>query len=182
MVIRSYRRVFEVDRRIYRVDRWALPVPGGVPLRAVGYFMGTLLLMWLLNLLVQRTTLGRCMRAVAEDREVAAVMGVNVRQVISLTFLLGSALGGAAGVLVGLYYTQIDFFMGYSAGLKAFTAGTKMSAEATVRPRIELQPPTISTRPDLRRRCPSSPNSGMDRWREYRTSSSREKSEPTQTY
>jgi len=79
-------------------------------------------LMWLLNLLVQRTTLGRCMRAVAEDREVAAVMGVNVRQVISLTFLLGSALGGAAGVLVGLYYTQIDFFMGYSAGLKAFTA------------------------------------------------------------
>ena len=78
--------------------------------------------MWLLNALVQRTTLGRCMRAVAEDREVAAVMGVNVRRVIALTFLLGSALGGAAGVLVGLYYTQIDFFMGYSAGLKAFTA------------------------------------------------------------
>jgi hypothetical protein len=44
MVIRSYRRVFEVDRRIYRVDRWALPVPGGVPLRAVGYFVATLVL------------------------------------------------------------------------------------------------------------------------------------------
>src|SRR5919109_1152954 len=43
MVIRSYRRVFEVDRRIYRVDRWALPVPGGVPLRAVGYFAVTLI-------------------------------------------------------------------------------------------------------------------------------------------
>jgi TcpE family len=43
MVIRSYRRVFEVDRRIYRVDRWALPVPGGVPLRAVGYFVAALL-------------------------------------------------------------------------------------------------------------------------------------------
>jgi branched-chain amino acid transport system permease protein len=81
-----------------------------------------LALMWLLNLLVQRTTLGRSMRAVAEDREVAAIMGVNVRRVISRTFLLGSALGGAAGVLVGLYYTQIDFYMGYSAGLKAFTA------------------------------------------------------------
>ena len=81
-----------------------------------------LLLMWALNALVQHTTLGRSMRAVAEDRETAAVMGVNVRRVISLTFLLGSALGGAAGVLVGLYYTQIDFFMGYSAGLKAFTA------------------------------------------------------------
>jgi len=79
-------------------------------------------LMVLLNALVQRTALGRSMRAVAEDREVAAIMGVNVRRVISITFLLGSALGGAAGVLVGLYYTQIDFFMGYSAGLKAFTA------------------------------------------------------------
>ena len=43
VVIRSYRRVFEVDRRIYRVDRWALPVPGGVPLRAVGYFAATVL-------------------------------------------------------------------------------------------------------------------------------------------
>jgi hypothetical protein len=43
MVIRSYRRVFEVDRRVYRVDRWALPVPGGVPLRAVGYFVAALL-------------------------------------------------------------------------------------------------------------------------------------------
>jgi branched-chain amino acid transport system permease protein len=83
---------------------------------------GALLLMWALHALVQRTTLGRCMRAVAEDREVASVMGVNVRRIIAVTFVLGSALGGAAGVLVGLYYTQIDFFMGYSAGLKAFTA------------------------------------------------------------
>ena len=62
------------------------------------------------------------MRAVAEDREVAAIMGVRVWRVIALTFFLGSALGGAAGVLLGLYYTQIDFFMGYAAGLKAFTA------------------------------------------------------------
>jgi branched-chain amino acid transport system permease protein len=80
------------------------------------------LMMWGLHLLVQRTNLGRAIRAVAEDREMAAVMGVNVRRVIASTFFLGSALGGAAGVLVGLYYTQIDFFMGYSAGLKAFTA------------------------------------------------------------
>ena len=43
VIIRSYRRVFEVDRRIYRVDRWALPVPGGVPLRAVGYFAAAVL-------------------------------------------------------------------------------------------------------------------------------------------
>jgi branched-chain amino acid transport system permease protein len=102
---------------------WYIQV-GGVRISALVLVMISvaLLLMWLLNALVQRTTLGRCMRAVAEDREVAAVMGVNVRRVIAVTFLLGSALGGAAGVLVGLYYTQIDFFMGYSAGLKAFTA------------------------------------------------------------
>src|SRR3954454_6459349 len=52
VMIRSYRRVFEVDRRIYRVDRWSLPVPGGVPLRAVGYFTATVLLMVLLGGLV----------------------------------------------------------------------------------------------------------------------------------
>jgi branched-chain amino acid transport system permease protein len=80
------------------------------------------LMMWGLHLVVQRTTLGRSIRAVAEDREMAAIMGVNVRRVIALTFFLGSALGGGGGVLVGLYYTQIDFYMGYSAGLKAFTA------------------------------------------------------------
>jgi TcpE family len=51
LVIRSYRRVFEVDRRIYRVDRWALPVPGGVPLRAVGYFFAALVLAILLTAL-----------------------------------------------------------------------------------------------------------------------------------
>src|SRR5688500_8391853 len=48
LIIRSYRRVFEVDRRIYRVDRWALPVPGGVPLRGLGYFAATLALVVLL--------------------------------------------------------------------------------------------------------------------------------------
>jgi conjugation transfer TcpE-like protein len=51
LLIRSYRRVFEVDRRIYRIDRWALPVPGGVPLRAVGYFAATLLLAIALSVL-----------------------------------------------------------------------------------------------------------------------------------
>jgi branched-chain amino acid transport system permease protein len=78
-------------------------------------------MMWGLDRIVRRT-LGRSIRAVAEDREIAAVMGVNVWGVVSSTFLIGSALGGVAGVLVGLYYTQIDFLMGYSAGLKAFTA------------------------------------------------------------
>lgn len=82
----------------------------------------SLLLTWSLVQLVQRSALGRSIRAVSEDREMAAVMGINVGRVVGLTFFLGSALGGAAGVLIGLYYTQIDFVMGYSAGLKAFTA------------------------------------------------------------
>lgn len=82
----------------------------------------SLALTFALIMLVQKTTLGRSIRAVSEDREMAAVMGVNVGWVVGLTFFLGSALGGAAGVLIGLYYTQIDFVMGYSAGLKAFTA------------------------------------------------------------
>ena len=81
-----------------------------------------LAMMWGLHVLVQRTALGRAIRAVAEDREMAAIMGVDVNRVVAITFFLGSALGGAAGVLIGLYYTQIDFFMGFSAGLKAFTA------------------------------------------------------------
>jgi branched-chain amino acid transport system permease protein len=102
---------------------WQIQV-AGVSISALVLVMtGTaLLMMWGLHELVHRTTLGRCIRAVAEDREMAAIVGVNVRRVVGMTFFLGSALGGAAGVLVGLYYTQIDFFMGYSAGLKAFTA------------------------------------------------------------
>jgi branched-chain amino acid transport system permease protein len=102
---------------------WRIQV-AGVNVSALVVVMIALagLMMWGLHLVVQRTTLGRSIRAVAEDREMAAIMGVNVRRVIALTFFLGSALGGAGGVLVGLYYTQIDFFMGYSAGLKAFTA------------------------------------------------------------
>jgi branched-chain amino acid transport system permease protein len=102
---------------------WRIVV-GGVSISALVLVMSGVALLMMVGLfqIVQRTTLGRSIRAVAEDREMAAIMGVNVRQVIAVTFFLGSALGGAAGVLVGLYYTQIDFFMGYSAGLKAFTA------------------------------------------------------------
>ena len=78
-------------------------------------------LMVLLNTLVQRTTLGRCMRAVAEDREVAAVMGVNVRRVIA-DVPAGLRAGRGSRRARGLVLHADRFFMGYSAGLKAFTA------------------------------------------------------------
>ncbi|HRV93174.1 MAG TPA: branched-chain amino acid ABC transporter permease, partial [Anaerolineae bacterium] len=71
---------------------------------------------------VQKTKIGKAMRAVAEDKDVAALMGINVDQVISITFALGAALAGAAGVLYGLMFRQVNFFMGFFPGLKAFTA------------------------------------------------------------
>ena len=79
-------------------------------------------LMLLLDLFVRRTRWGRAMRAVAQDAEVAGFMGVEVNTVVTLTFLIGSVLAAGAGIMVGLYYGIVDFFMGYIAGLKAFTA------------------------------------------------------------
>jgi branched-chain amino acid transport system permease protein len=82
----------------------------------------TLVLLAALHLLVQRTQLGRAMRAVAVDREAAAMVGIDVNRVVVMTFFLGSALAGAAGVLVGLVFTRVWHLMGFVAGLKGFTA------------------------------------------------------------
>ncbi len=79
-------------------------------------------LMLLLDQFVRRTRWGKAMRAVAQDAEVAGFMGVEVNTVVMLTFLIGSVLAAGAGIMVGLYYGIVDFFMGYIAGLKAFTA------------------------------------------------------------
>ncbi|MCX6069676.1 MAG: branched-chain amino acid ABC transporter permease [Chloroflexi bacterium] len=79
-------------------------------------------MMAFLYFLVMRTRLGKAMRAVSEDKDTAALMGVNVDQVISRTFLIGSALAGIAGVMVGMYYLQIKVTMGFIPGIKAFTA------------------------------------------------------------
>ncbi|MGE5653023.1 MAG: branched-chain amino acid ABC transporter permease [Bacillota bacterium] len=75
-----------------------------------------------LDYFAQHTTLGTALRAVAQDRQAAALMGIDVQRIISLVFIIGSSLAGIAGVLVGLYYGQADFYMGYTAGMKAFTA------------------------------------------------------------
>jgi len=71
---------------------------------------------------VQRTRLGAAMRAVALDHDTSRLMGIDVDHIITLVFLIGPALGAAAGVMVGMYYGQIDFTMGWIYGLKAFTA------------------------------------------------------------
>ncbi|MBI2977225.1 MAG: branched-chain amino acid ABC transporter permease [Chloroflexi bacterium] len=80
------------------------------------------LLMLALYTYVQRTRAGKAMRAVSEDKDVAALMGINVDAVIVQTFIIGAALAGAAGVLYALMFRQVHFFMGFFPGIKAFTA------------------------------------------------------------
>lgn len=82
----------------------------------------TLVMMLALYLFVNRTMLGKAMRAIAIDQDTARMMGINVDTLISLTFLIGGALAAAAGVMYGTYYTSINFNMGFLIGLKAFTA------------------------------------------------------------
>lgn len=81
-----------------------------------------LILMVGLQELVHRTKLGKQMRAVAADREAAEMLGVNVNFTIAVTFFLGSALAGVAGVMAGLLFNQVTSTIGFIAGLKAFTA------------------------------------------------------------
>ena len=71
---------------------------------------------------VERTRTGRAMRAVSEDKDTAALMGINVDRTISTTFAIGGLLAGAAGVLYALIFGQVHWFMGFLPGIKAFTA------------------------------------------------------------
>jgi branched-chain amino acid transport system permease protein len=75
-----------------------------------------------LNSFITRTTWGKAMRATAQDRETAQAMGINVEKTIILTFFLGGALAGAAGLIQGIYYNVGQWYIGYQAGLRAFTA------------------------------------------------------------
>jgi branched-chain amino acid transport system permease protein len=82
----------------------------------------TTVLMAGFTLLIQRTRLGRSQRACAEDRVMAALIGIDVDRIISVTFVLGAVLAAVAGVMFDLYYGVIDFLIGFLAGVKAFTA------------------------------------------------------------
>ncbi|VTS36759.1 branched-chain amino acid ABC transporter permease [Streptococcus pseudoporcinus] len=82
----------------------------------------SILLMIGLQFVVKQTKMGKAMRAVSVDSDAAQLMGINVNSTISFTFALGSALAGAAGVLIGLYYNSINPLMGMTPGIKAFVA------------------------------------------------------------
>jgi branched-chain amino acid transport system permease protein len=101
--------------------RWEL---GGATLRLreLMLWIMALLLMVGLQTFVRRTKMGKAMQATAQDQEAARMMGVDVDRVVVITFFLGSALAGAAGLIFGLYYNYTSFIIGYSAGLRAFTA------------------------------------------------------------
>src|SRR5258706_2159710 len=114
--------------RVYRTET-LIPLTAGVDLGPAhlsavrALVIGAAILMMVgLAYLVSRTRLGRAMRAVALDREAAAMMGVDVDQVIVMTFFIGSALAGAGGVLTGLVFGRIWHTMGFTAGLKGFTS------------------------------------------------------------
>ncbi len=124
--------IFSPQRRTYvnpdvltRGQGWEIPVSGQVvivPYTGVFTFVLSILILIVLYTIVQRTRLGRAMRAVAENKKVAALMGIDVDGVISRTFAISGAMAGAAGVMWGIHNGIIYHFVGFIPGLKAFTA------------------------------------------------------------
>jgi branched-chain amino acid transport system permease protein len=94
----------------------------GISIKSIIVIVVAVLMLVGLNYLVNATRVGKAIRAVAQDMPTASLMGINVNRIISLTFLVGGLLGGAAGVLYALKFTRIDPFIGFFPGLKAFTA------------------------------------------------------------
>jgi branched-chain amino acid transport system permease protein len=94
----------------------------GVSIKSIIVIVSAVLMLVALNYLVNATKIGKAIRAVAQDHPTASLMGIDVNRIISLTFLVGGMLGGAAGVLYALKFTRIDAFVGFFPGLKAFTA------------------------------------------------------------
>jgi branched-chain amino acid transport system permease protein len=82
----------------------------------------TIVLMTVFSLIIAKTSLGRAQRACEQDRKMASLLGINVDRTISMTFVMGAALAAVAGLMFLLYYGVIDFFIGFVAGVKAFTA------------------------------------------------------------
>jgi branched-chain amino acid transport system permease protein len=102
-----------------------LPFPGttaGILKTQALVIVAAVVMLVALYIFVQRTKTGKALQAVSEDKDIAALMGIDVDQAIVITFIIGGALAGAAGVLYALMFRQVNFFMGFFPGIKAFTA------------------------------------------------------------
>jgi branched-chain amino acid transport system permease protein len=102
--------------------RFELTATIDVSVKSLVVIVAALIMLAALHALVNRTRIGTAIRAVAEDQAAASLMGIDVNRIISLTFLIGGAMGGAAGVLFGVQYGLINPYTGFIPGLKAFTA------------------------------------------------------------
>ncbi len=113
---------FDERLPLFAYNLGATVVDIDVEIKSVWVIVAAMLMLVGLNYLVNVTKLGKAIRAVAQSQPSANLMGINVNRIISMTFLVGGALGGAAGVLYALKFTRIDPFVGFFPGLKAFTA------------------------------------------------------------
>ena len=108
-----------------RGEGWKIPINGQMvtlPYTGVFTLVLSIILMVVLLYMVKKTRLGKSMRAVAMDKDTAALMGIDVNQTISNTFIISGALAGAAGVMWGLHNGLVHYFIGFLPGIKAFTA------------------------------------------------------------
>jgi branched-chain amino acid transport system permease protein len=122
----TFRGLFGASTRGYPIPaslrgRWEI---FGIPILRTQtlVIVGAAVLMVGLYLFIEKTKTGRSMRAVGEDKEIASLMGIDVDRIIVLTFAIGGMLAGAAGVLYAMVFQQVEFFMGFFPGIKAFTA------------------------------------------------------------
>jgi branched-chain amino acid transport system permease protein len=105
------------------LPNWRWEIAGAeITFKQVVLFAVAFLLMLSLWHLVRRTTLGKAMRATAQDADAARMMGIDVDRIVVLTFFLGSALAGAGSLFFGLYYGFTGYYIGYTTGLRAFTS------------------------------------------------------------
>jgi branched-chain amino acid transport system permease protein len=106
------------------LPEYQIPLGGGVTIaaKAATVIVIAVVLMVVLTLFVNRSKLGKAMRATAQDRDAAQLMGIDINRTIAATFFIGAALAGAGGIIYGLYYNSVSAFDGFTYGLYAFTA------------------------------------------------------------
>jgi branched-chain amino acid transport system permease protein len=110
--------VFDSRLALFRIGARAIDIQ----VKSIVVIVAAVAMLVALNYLVGATKVGKAIRAVAQDKSTAALMGIGVNAIISLTFLVGGSLGGAAGVMYALKFTRIDPFVGFMPGIKAFAA------------------------------------------------------------